>query len=302
MASFNLGGLQTLEKEIGHCHVANMPLNLNDKIDEGTSAYIYKLKLRGKEAAVKLLKKQFSKLKILEVSIKLRKLNDANVIRFRGYSVRPSALLFEFCEVKLSDMSANNISQLITIFNENGHFVLSERLDLVHQAAKGLRYLHSHHIIHRDFKSANLLVTGNLENIVVKVADFDDLLLFKETIASTATCKNIFTGMTLAYVAPELCNHSVNRPSFQTDVYAFAITVYEMLANVSSPWSNVLPVLNDTLLLNALCKDVRPPINEIIDLYKENCNLVINLVCNAWHSNPDERKDMVKVINYSFSI
>ena len=65
-----------------------------------------------------------------------------NIIRFRGYSVRPSALIFEYCEVDLQDDVANNFRQLITVFNDNEHFVLSERINYITQATQGLHYLH----------------------------------------------------------------------------------------------------------------------------------------------------------------
>ena len=72
---------------------------------------MYKLQVRNKAAAVKVLRKQFSKWKILEVFIKLQKLNHPNVVRFRGYSVRPSAIFFEFCEVSIEEEeNLHNIS------------------------------------------------------------------------------------------------------------------------------------------------------------------------------------------------
>ena len=184
MASFQLNTSEVarLEHKIKHCEVTNIPINLTETIDEGSYATVYKA------AAVKVLKKQFSKRKILEVSIKFQKLNHPNVVRFRGYSVRPNAVFFEFCEVCIEDEeNVHNIAQLIDVFNQNNHFVLKERIDILLQSAGGLRYLYDNNVIHKDFKPANLLVSGSLSNITVKVADFDDIVDIKNTISATMT-------------------------------------------------------------------------------------------------------------------
>ena len=49
---------------------------------------------------------------MLQVSVKLRKLDHVNVVRFLGYSVRPTALIFELCEIELQEDVVNNLRQL----------------------------------------------------------------------------------------------------------------------------------------------------------------------------------------------
>ena len=61
MASFIPQKLNKLEEEVGSLEIHDLPVNLTNKIGEGTSASIYKHTLRHKPAAVKLFKKQFSK-------------------------------------------------------------------------------------------------------------------------------------------------------------------------------------------------------------------------------------------------
>ena len=71
---------------------------------------------------------------------------------------------------------------------------------------------------------------------------------------------NSLKGITLAYMAPELCNRSVRKTSKETDVYAWSITCYEILSDMSSAWTNILPIMNDQLLLEAIKNNERPDI------------------------------------------
>lgn len=114
-----------LEGSIKHYEIANLPLNLSDKIGKGSCAKIYKYTIRKKPAAVKILKQIISKLQILKISIELRKLKNDNVVRFRGYSVKPTAFIFELCELFVEDETINNLSQLATLYNELLLFFIS---------------------------------------------------------------------------------------------------------------------------------------------------------------------------------
>ena len=169
----------------------------------------------------------------------------------------PSALIYkhvlrnkgikkQFSKKKLMEIA----SQLVKLQNVNVVFI----------------YLHNKKIIHRDFNPSNLLVQGDLNNITIKVADFDGLYLMKETISATLTSYHM-KGMTLSYVAPEICANQALTPSYASDVYSWAITAYEILSNVSSPWENVLANLSDEILFRALSSGKIPNIATIDKLY-----------------------------------
>ena len=57
---------------------------------------------------------------------------------------------------------------------------------------------------------------------------------------------------------------------------------YEILSGYDSPWVNILPILNDSLLIKAQCQDKRPNINDLNQFYTFNDELwVFKMVCNA---------------------
>ncbi|XP_065654902.1 probable serine/threonine-protein kinase DDB_G0272254 [Hydra vulgaris] len=232
-----------------------------------------------------------------KVADKLRKLVCPHLVVFRGYSLRPSALIFDFCGVNVGDECVNNVSQMIKIFNENDHYVLNERLDIIKQATLGLKTLHHFGIVHRDFKPSNLLVTGTLNKLCVKLTDFDDLSLIQETIHATLTNKPFLLGMTLAYTAPEICKQEVKSPSFKSDIYSWSMSAYEVLSGYESPWVKIIPILNDSLLIEALSQDKRPNINDLNQFYTFNDETwVFKMICNAWDKNPEVRKDIDKIL------
>ena len=109
MAGLMFQDVGKLEAKIGHCLVS-IPMHPENKIDEGSASIILKIELRGKAAAVKNFKQQLPTLKILKMACSLR-------VRFRGYSARPSALIFELCEMNVHGEVVHNVGQLVSMFN-----------------------------------------------------------------------------------------------------------------------------------------------------------------------------------------
>ncbi|MBN1482532.1 serine/threonine-protein kinase [candidate division KSB1 bacterium] len=88
------------------------------------------------------------------------------------------------------------------------------------QIAEALNEAHQHHIIHRDIKSENLIITPEGR---VKVMDFG---LAK--IAGTVTKTKIPTTMgTIAYMSPEQTRG--DPLDFRTDIWSFGVVLYEMI-------------------------------------------------------------------------
>lgn len=162
----------------------------------------------------------------------------------------------------------------------------------------GLKTVHEHDIVPKNFKPPNLLVSGSLSNILIKAADFDDTQEITNTITScVAATQYRCTGMTLTYTAPKICLHYVKSATLETDIYSWAITVYEILSGISPPWSKVLAFLNVTVLTEALCLDKQPPVE---DLYKycHKCYvlLISPVILSCLHGSPKNRLIIGKVI------
>ncbi|WOK99628.1 mitogen-activated protein kinase kinase kinase YODA [Canna indica] len=96
---------------------------------------------------------------------------------------------------------------------------------------KGLIYLHSRKVMHRDIKGANLLVN---EKGVVKLADFG---MAKHL--SGATSSNSVKGSAF-WMAPEMLQSSISKEGYDlaVDIWSLGCTVIEMFTG-KHPWSDL---------------------------------------------------------------
>ncbi|KAF9973200.1 hypothetical protein BGZ73_003586 [Actinomortierella ambigua] len=103
--------------------------------------------------------------------------------------------------------------------------------EIYKEIAKGLAYLHSNKILHRDLKSGNVLLTKYLE---VKLCDFG-LAQVKINTASSRTSTQTSAEGTLRWMAPEAL---ALRPKYSTksDMYSLGMVMWEMASDCTTPF------------------------------------------------------------------
>ncbi|CAN1232585.1 LysM domain receptor-like kinase 3 [Linum perenne] len=224
--------------------------SLSKKIGEGGFGCVYYAELRGQKTAIKKMKMEASKEFLAELKV-LTNVHHLSLVRLIGYCVKGSLfLVYEYVE-------NGNLSEHL-----RGRQPLSwsARLQIALDSARGLEYIHEHTIpvyIHRDIKSANILIDNNLRG---KVADFGLAKLAK--IEGTLVPSQVLVG-TFGYMPPEYIRLKAVSP--KVDVYAFGVILYELISGKdaiiqpngeSQIEATTLVVLFEEVLKNQPCDEL----------------------------------------------
>lgn len=190
------------------------------RVGSGSFGTVYKAHWHG-QVAVKTLNVKIPTAAQLqafknEVAV-LRKTRHVNILLFMGCVSRPQlAIVTQWCE-------GSSLYKHLHVFETK--FELFTLIEIGRQTAQGMDYLHAKNIIHRDLKSNNIFLHDDL---TVKIGDF-----------GLATAKTRWSGSqqfhqptgSILWMAPEVIRMQEDNPySFQSDVYAFGIVEYELLA------------------------------------------------------------------------
>ncbi|XP_020088829.1 lysM domain receptor-like kinase 3 isoform X1 [Ananas comosus] len=190
--------------------------SMANKIGQGGFGSVYYAELRGEKVAIKKMDMQATKEFLAELNV-LTHVHHLNLVRLIGYCTEGSLfLVYEYIE-------NGNLSQHL---HGSGWDPLSwpARMQIALDAARALEYIHEHTVpvyIHRDIKSANILVDKNFRG---KVADFG---LTKLTEFGSTSLPTRVVG-TFGYMPPEYAQYGDVSP--KVDVFAFGVVLYELIS------------------------------------------------------------------------
>ncbi|GAY35267.1 hypothetical protein CUMW_015250 [Citrus unshiu] len=195
---------------------ATNDFSMANKIGQGGFGAVYYAELRDEKAAIKKMDMQASKEFRAELKV-LTHVHHLNLVRLIGYCFEGSlCVVYEFIE-------NGNLSQHLRGSGRDP-LAWSTRLQIALDSARGLEYIHEHTVpvyIHRDIKSANILIDKNFR---AKVADFG---LTKLTEFGNASFYTSGLRGTFGYLPPEAVSGNV---SPKTDVFAFGVVLYELIS------------------------------------------------------------------------
>eukprot|EP00249_Psilotum_nudum_P001642 c14259_g1_i1 orf=466-2823(+) len=210
---------------------------------------------------------QMDKLFLHEVGL-LSRLRHCNIVQFVGAFSKPPI----FCVITeyVRGGSLRAFLNKIEPFSLSLNVVVRIALDI----ARGMAYLHSQGIVHRDLKSQNLLLSHDLQ---AKVADFG-VSCFESQLGKVTGARGTYRWM-----APEMVQEKPY--SRKVDVYSFGIVLWELLTGLV-PFSEMTAV---QAAIAVAQKDERPPL-------WPNCPLSLSkLMQNCWSTDPNKRPEFSEV-------
>jgi len=132
---------------------------------------------------------------------------------------------------------------------ESGPLELEEALKTASQVAEGLQEAHKKGVVHRDIKSANIMVT---EKGQAKIMDFG---LARMTGTTMLTQEGAAMG-TIAYMSPEQARGE--KVDQSTDIWSLGVVMYEMLTG-KLPFRGE----HEQAIMYSILKEKPEPITEI---------------------------------------
>ena len=167
---------------------------------------------------------------------------------------------------------------------------------IIFKACRALDYAFQNGVIHRDIKSANILLS---ERDDIKISDFGTAQISQ----ATHTQIDGFVGSP-AYMAPEQINEEP--PSVQTDIYSLGVTMYELLGGrlpfqAANSVAMINKILNDTA---TPLKTIRPDIpDELVAIVEKAMARDPSKRYPAWYAMARDLADTFPQLEkYSFEI
>ena len=240
-----------------------------EKIGTGGMSDVYKAKCHklNRFVAVKVLKQEFSE-------------NENFVSKFRIEAQAAAGLMHP------------NIVNVYDVGNENGIYYIvmelvegitlkkyiekkarlsvKEAISIAIQVSMGIEAAHNNHIIHRDIKPQNIIISKDGK---VKVTDFG--------IAKAATSNTITSNVmgSVHYTSPEQARGGFSDE--KSDIYSLGITLFEML-------TGRVPFNGDTTVAIAI-KHIQEPLPSPRDYVAEIPISVEQIVYKCTQKSPDRR-------------
>jgi tetratricopeptide (TPR) repeat protein/predicted Ser/Thr protein kinase len=156
---------------------------------------------------------------------------------------------------------------------------MPDRLELFSRVCEAVQYAHEHHVVHRDLKPNNVLVTADKS---VKLLDFGIAKILDTGDGPSEPATHTGAGaMTPQYAAPEQIRGEPVTAA--TDVYALGVLLYELLTG-SRPYQVEGRSLRDVERL--VCDTAPPPPSSHVRQLRGDLDTI---VMKAMHKDPSRR-------------
>ncbi|XP_027336319.1 probable L-type lectin-domain containing receptor kinase VI.1 isoform X2 [Abrus precatorius] len=217
----------------------------------------------------------------------LGRLRHKNLVNLQGWCKHKNDLLLVYDYIPNGSLDS-------LLFNKKISLSWDQRFNILKGVAAGLLYLHEEWeqvVIHRDVKSSNILIDGDLN------AHLGDFGLARVCSHNQVSHTTSVVG-TIGYIAPELTR--TEKASTSSDVYAFGVLLLEVVAGRRPVGSSDKFFLVDWILenyqLGQILEVVDRKLGSVYDEKEVELVLTLGLLCTQYKD--DCRPTMKQVTRY----
>lgn len=155
-----------------------------------------------------------------------------------------------------------------------------QKSTIIEKITRGLYYLHQNNVLHRDLKSANILLDGYLQP---KISDFGLSKAHANSVMTVTT-----TSQAFGWLAPEFLSRSQGHPEYTraSDIYSLGVIIWEVLTG-QVPYAS----LSDVKIVKHVQEGKRLDIN-----HPAISKPYADVLTRCWHANPDERPSLEDIL------
>jgi len=263
--------------------IERQDLVLEAEIGQGFFGTVHRGHWHGQRVAVKILRdnvREGEEANFRRETDMLKQLRHPNVLTFYGVTLPPKAMI-------VSELMATSLFN--AVHHSQGVMSPELQIRIARDVAAGLLYLHrrSPPVLHRDLSSANVLLTGQLEELVARAANMDIPVAKLSDFGLSRQQEWYMTASigNLMYTSPEAYQGEHYGPP--ADMYSFAITMWEMCAR-QRPFAEFNP---QKAAFMACVKGIRP------DMPADAPTVLQTVVARCWDALPDRRPEAGEVVS-----
>ncbi|OQR97878.1 ser/thr kinase [Achlya hypogyna] len=246
-------------------------VKLEKCIGVGSSCKVYKAIWRGTEVAIKKFTSQNAETVHKEFKHEVNMMTHLGchpcIVLLLAVCTTPRSIVFEYLPFSLFEQinGSQDTTKKIPPFPNTWQ----KRLQMIMDVARGLQFLHSFNIVHRDLKSLNLLITDEGR---VKLADFGIAKVALENEFMTRCCgTEVIVSQTY---------------SVSADIYSFGIVMWE-ICEASVPFADTPAAL---VAMAVIQENKRPTISANIP------NPLKELITKCWDKEAAARPDAATIV------
>ncbi|XP_052060794.1 serine/threonine-protein kinase Nek11-like isoform X4 [Mytilus californianus] len=201
----------------------------------------------------------------------LSKLNHPGIVKFHDSFIDGESfcIVTEYCEGGDLDAKINELAKSKKNLEEK------TILDWFVQLVLAVHYMHTRRILHRDLKSRNIFLKGNM----VKIGDFG----ISKILMGTADLASTFTG-TPYYMSPEVLKHEGYNS--KSDVWSIGCILYEMCT--------LCHAFDGKSLMAVMYKIVEGEPPKLPDTYSSEISRVLNIMLQRDPEKRPSATDLLK--------